>query len=170
MSALISALSEGVCIKVLNSITLDNCDQTANNTQRNGNATFLDTIMIYQSMSGDIDSGTSTFTKNGGTNNLTLVADDQTLTGTIKVGNDSTFALKQINGSTFKGAIDGNITNTAGDTVSTKVGTVSVTLDSTSTWTLTADTYVTSFDGNAANIIANGYTLYVNGVALTGTK
>ena len=215
-ATLLSNLSEGVCIEGLNSITLDNCDLTANNTQRNGNATFLDTIMIYQSMSGDADSGTSTFTMNGGTltsksghvfhvtnthaiitlkgvtidnqdaenillsvcadgwnggtNNATLVADDQTLTGTIKVGNDSTFALKLTNGSTFKGTIDGNITNAAGDTVSTEVGTVSVTLDSTSTWTLTADTYVTSFDGNAANIIANGYTLYVNGVALTGTK
>ncbi len=215
-ATLLSNLSEGVCIEGLNSITLENCDLTANNTQRNGNATFLDTIMIYQSMSGDADSGTSTFTMNGGTltsksghvfhvtnthavislknvtinnqdsenillsvcadgwsggtNNATLKADTQTLTGTIKVGSDSTFALELTNGSSFKGAIDGNITNAAGDTVSTKVGTVSVTLDSTSTWTLTADTYVTSFDGNAANIIANGYTLYVNGVALTGTK
>ena len=39
---------------------------TANNTDTNGNATFYDTIMIYQSMSGDADSGTSTFTMNGG--------------------------------------------------------------------------------------------------------
>ena len=215
-ATLLSNLSEGVCIEGLNSITLENCDLTANNTQRNGNATFLDTIMIYQSMSGDADSGTSTFTMNGGsltsksghvfhvtnthavislknvtinnkdsenillsvcadgwsggTNNATLKADTQALTGTIKVGSDSTFALELTNGSTFKGAIDGNITNAAGDTVSTKVGTVSVTLDSTSTWTLTADTYVTSFNGNASNVIANGYTLYVNGVALTGTK
>ena len=45
-----------------------------------------------------------------------------------------------------------------------------MTLDSTSTWTLTGDSYVTSFTGNAANVISNGYTLYVNGVALTGTK
>ena len=45
-----------------------------------------------------------------------------------------------------------------------------VTLDSTSTWTLTADTYVTSFDGDAASVISNGYTLYVNGVALSGTS
>ena len=57
-----------------------------------------------------------------------------------------------------------------GDTVSTEVGTVNVTLDATSTWTLTGDTYITSFSGNAANVISNGYTLYVNGVALTGTK
>ena len=58
----------------------------------------------------------------------------------------------------------------AGDTVSTEVGTVFVTLDSDSTWTLTGDSYITSFTGDASNVISNGYTLYVNGVALTGTK
>ena len=60
--------------------------------------------------------------------------------------------------------------NAKGETVSTEVGTVSVTLDGTSTWTLTGDSYVTEFSGDAANVIANGYILYVNGVALTGTK
>jgi len=45
-AVLISNLSEGVCIEGLNSITLTDCDLTANNTSRNGNATFLDTIMI----------------------------------------------------------------------------------------------------------------------------
>ena len=39
-----------------------------------------------------------------------------------------------------------------------------------STWTLTGDSYVTECNGSAANVISNGYTLYVNGVALTGTK
>ncbi|HOC32981.1 MAG TPA: hypothetical protein PLH98_14630 [Ruminococcus flavefaciens] len=61
-------------------------------------------------------------------------------------------------------------TNAKGTTVSTDVGTVNVKLDSTSTWTPTADTYITSFDGDASNIVSNGYTLYVNGTALTGTK
>ena len=42
-------------------------------------------------------------------------------------------------------------------------GTVNVTLDDTSTWTLTADSYVTSFTGDLTNITANGYHLYVNG-------
>ena len=65
-AALTSNLSEGVCIEGMNSITLTDCDLTANNTQCNGNATFLDTIMIYQSMSGDADSGTSAFTMTGG--------------------------------------------------------------------------------------------------------
>ncbi len=215
-ATLVSNLSEGVCIEGLNSITLNDCDLTANNTQCNGNATFLDTIMIYQSMSGDADSGTSSFTmtggsltsKNGhvfhvtntnavitlegveivnedadnillsvcadgwsgGSNTATLKATRQKLVGAILVGSDSTLTLELNEGSSFTGYIDGNITNVKGTVVSTEVGTVSVTLDSTSTWTLTGDSYVSEFNGDAANVIANGYTLYVNGVALTGTK
>ena len=65
-ATLVSNLSEGVCIEGKNTITLENCNMTANNTQCNGNATFHDTIMIYQSMSGDADSGTSSFTMTGG--------------------------------------------------------------------------------------------------------
>ena len=65
-ATLVSNLSEGVCIEGLNSIELTDCDLTANNTKCNGNATFLDTIMIYQSMSGDAASGTSSFTMTGG--------------------------------------------------------------------------------------------------------
>ena len=215
-ATLTSNLSEGVCIEGLNSITLNDCDLTANNTQCNGNATFLDTIMIYQSMSGDAASGTSHFTmtggsltsKNGhvfhvtntnavitlngveivnedadnillsvcadgwsgGSNIATLKAIAQKLEGTILVGSDSSLTLELTDGSTFEGSIDGAITNAKGETVSTEVGTVSVTLDSTSTWTMTGDSYVTEFNGDAANIISNGYTLYVNGVALTGTN
>ncbi len=215
-ATLTSNLSEGVCIEGLNSITLNNCDLTANNTKCNGNATFLDTIMIYQSMSGDAASGTSSFTMtggslkslnghvfhvtntsavitlegveivnedadnillsvcadgwSGGSNIAMLKAIAQKLVGAIKVGSDSSLTLELTDGSTFEGSIDGAITNAKGETVSTEVGTVSVTLDSTSTWTLTGDSYVTEFNGHAANVISNGYTLYVNGVALTGTK
>ncbi len=212
-AVLISNMSEGVCIEGLNSITLNNCDLTASNTRRNGNATFLDTIMIYQSMSGDAASGTSQFTMtggsltsksghifhvtntsavitlenveivnedtdnillsvcadgwSGGSNLATLKAVSQKLDGAIKVGNDSGLTLELTDGSSFEGSIDGSITNAEGDTVSTEAGTVSVTLDSTSTWSLTGDSYITEFNGNTANIIGNGYTLYVNGVALT---
>ena len=215
-ATLVSNLSEGVCIEGLNSITLNNCDLTANNTKRNGNATFLDTIMIYQSMSGDAASGTSSFTMTGGSltsksghvfhvtntnavitlsgvaitnsdsanvllsvcddgwsgggNTATLNAKKQTLSGNILVGGNSTLTLNLSDGSSFKGAVSGKITNASGETVSSEVGTVDVTLDASSTWTLTGDSYVTSFTGDAANVISNGYTLYVNGVALTGTK
>ena len=213
---LVSNLSEGVCIEGLNSIELTDCDLTANNTQCNGNATFLDTIMIYQSMSGDADSGTSTFTMtggsltsksghvfhvtntsavinlsdvtitnedaeqvlisvcddgwSGGSNTAVLNAAQQELSGKVLVGDNSTLTLNLSDGSTFKGSISGEITNAKGETVSTEVGTVSVTLDSTSTWTLTGDSYVSEFNGDASNVISNGYTLYVNGTALTGTK
>ena len=215
-ATLISNLSEGVCIEGLNSITLNNCDLTANNTQRNSNAAFLDSIMIYQSMSGDAASGTSSFTMTGGSltsksghvfhvtntsavitlsgvkitnedsdnillsvcddgwsgggNTATLNASKQTLKGAILVGDDSTLTLNLSDSSSFTGYINGKIENASGETVSTEVGTVSVTLDGTSTWTLTGDSHVTSFTGDASNVISNGYTLYVNGVALTGTK
>jgi len=211
-ATLTSNLSEGVCIEGMNSITLENCDMTANNTQMNGNATFLDTIMIYQSMSGDADSGTSAFTMTGGSltslnghmfhvtnthavitlNGVELVNEDdgnvllsvcadgwngagniaelnavgQALAGTILVGDDSSLTLNLTEGSSFEGAISGEITNAKGETVSTEVGEVNVMLDATSTWTLTADTWITSFDGDAANVNTNGFTLYVNGEAM----
>ena len=211
-ATLTSNLSEGVCIEGLNSIELTDCDLTANNTQCNGNATFLDSIMIYQSMSGDAASGTSHFTMtggsltsksghvfhvtntnavitlngveianedddnillsvcadgwSGGSNIAALKAASQELNGAIKVGSDSELTMELTEGSTFEGSIDGAITNANGETVSTETGTVSVTLDETSTWTLTGDSYVTEFNGDAANVITNGYTLYVNGEAL----
>ena len=86
------------------------------------------------------------------------------------MGSDSTLTLNLTDGSVLIGTISGSITNAKGAVVSTQVGTVHVSLDGTSTWTLTADTYVTSFTGDASQVIANGHTLYVNGVALTGTK
>ena len=213
-AVLTSNLSEGVCIEGKNSITLENCSLTADNTQCNGNATFLDTIMIYQSMSGDADSGTSAFTMTGGsltglsghlfhvtnthavitldqvelTNEgsdiLLSVCDDgwngadniaevyasrQALSGTLLVGDNSTLNLSLSDGSVFEGSISGEITNAKGEQVSSSVGTVSVTLDETSTWALTADTWISSFSGNAENVISNGHTLYVNGIALEGT-
>ena len=215
-AVLTSNLSEGVCIEGLNSITLNDCDLTADNTDCNGNATFHDSIMIYQSMSGDADSGTSHFAMTGGSltsknghvfhvtntsavitlegveivnededNILISVCDDgwsggsntakmnasaQSLSGAVLVGSNSSLALNLANGSSFEGYVDGNITNAKGDTVSTEVGNVTVTLDESSTWTLTGDSYVTEFNGNAENVIGNGYTLYVNGTALTGTS
>ena len=41
-ATLVSNLSEGVCIEGKNSVTLENCSLTADNTQRNGHATFLE--------------------------------------------------------------------------------------------------------------------------------
>ena len=86
------------------------------------------------------------------------------------MGSNSKFSLTLTGGSGFTGSISGDIQNSSGAAVSTEVGEVSVTLDATSTWTLTADTYITSFTGSASQVISNGYQLYVDGIALTGTK
>ena len=208
-ATLTSNKSEGVCIEGKNSITLNNCQMTVSNTQRNGHAQFLDAIMIYQSFSGDADSGNSHFTMNGGTltnrkghlfhvtntnaiislNDVKLVNDDpanvllsvcadgwqgasnkatlnashQQLEGTILVGSDSELTLNLADGSTFSGSVNGNITNAAGDTISTDAGTVNVTLGDDCTWNLTADTHITSLTGNTACINTNGHQLFVNG-------
>ena len=214
-ATLVSNLSEGVCIEGKNSVTLENCSLTADNTQRNGHATFLDSIMIYQSMSGDADSGTSAFTMTGGTltslsghmfhvtnthavitlNGVELVnsgsdvllsvCDDgwsgagniaelnavsQALTGTILVGENASLTLSLTEGSSFEGTVSGEIVNAEGTQISENTGTVSVSLDETSTWTLTADTWISSFEGAAGNVIGNGYTLYVDGTALEGIQ
>ena len=88
---------------------------------------------------------------NGG--DVTLTADSQEFTGNILVDEISSLALIMKNGTSYEGAI-----NPDGDG-----GTVDVTLDDDSTWTLTGDSYITSFDGDTSNITANGYHLYVNG-------
>ncbi len=209
-AVLLSNQSEGAVIEGKNSITLTDCTLTANNTKRNSNAAFLDSVMLYQSMSGDADSGTAEFSMTGGRlislsghvfhvtntnavitlsgvsitnedpsnillsvcadgwsgakNIATLTAKQQVLSGTILVGSDSELTLNLSDGSSITCAISGAITNAKGETVSTDVGTVHVTLDATSTWTLTADTYITSFDGNVSQIVTNGFSLYVNGV------
>ncbi len=214
-AVLTSNLSEGVCIEGMNSLVLSNCTLTANNTQTNGNAQFLDAVILYQSMSGDSSEGTSSFAMEGGTlinksghlfhvtnttaeitlsdvtiqdsgdgivlsvcddgwsgasNVATLTLVGQTINGDMLVGDDSTLTLNITESSTFTGAISGDITNAKNSTVSTEVGTVSVTLDDTSKWYLDEDTYIDSFSGTAANVINNGYTLYVNNVALEGTS
>ncbi|MCI5771672.1 MAG: hypothetical protein MR021_02470 [Clostridiales bacterium] len=172
--------------------------------------------MIYQSMSGDADAGTSAFTMtggsltsksghvfhvtnthavitlsgvaitnedadgvllsvcddgwNGGNNHAELAASAQTLEGAVLVGDNATLTMTLTDGTAFTGCITGNIQNSQGATVSTQTGEVSISLDGTSIWTLTADSYITAFSGSAEQVVANGFTLYVNGVALTGTR
>jgi hypothetical protein len=89
----------------------------------------------------------------GAANKATFNAANQQLEGTILVGSDSELALTLTDGSTFTGCIDGNITNAAGKTISTETGKVDVTLGDGCTWNLTADTYITSFTGDASQIV-----------------
>ena len=61
--------SEALVIEGKNSITLENCTVTGNMSDTKGSSSEenVHNVMIYQSMSGDADVGTSTFSMTGGT-------------------------------------------------------------------------------------------------------
>jgi hypothetical protein len=98
--------------------------------------------------------GWGTSGKNGG--QVTFTADSQTMEGIISVDKISTLTMTMQNGTSFTGAI--NPDGAAGE--------VNVTMDDSSTWTLTADSYITSFNGDVSKIVSNGYKVYVNGTAI----
>ena len=202
--------SEAVVVEGLNSVTLTDCTVTGDmqGTYGSNSGENIHNVMLYQSMSGDAETGTSSFSmtggsltsKNGdmfyvtntdsvislsgvalslasGTNLLTVAGNDgsrgwgtagsnggkvtfnldgQTLSGNIAVDSISTLTMNLTKSSNYTGAV-----NSDGTTASS----LSVTLDSTSSWTLTADSYITSFTGNLNNVNLNGHILYVNGVA-----
>ena len=206
-SYLESTASQGVVVEGKNSVTLNNCELIAdNNTKNSDKSDVYQAVMIYQSMSGDATSGTSSFNMTGGsltnangdiffvnntactidlndvkiTNNdsdgiflraeaagwgnsgsnggkVTLTATKQEINGDISVDDVSALNLYLTKESTFAGSI-----NEDG-----KAGEVYVELDSTSTWTLTADSYITSLTCDKGCINLNGHTLYVNGQAYT---
>ena len=93
---------------------------------------------------------------NGGT--VTLNLKNQSVSGSVVVDSISTLAMNLENGSSFVGVVNGEI-----------AGEVTLTLDASSTITLTGDTYVkslTNADATNSNINLNGYKLYVDGVSL----
>ena len=200
--------SEGVVVEGKNSVSLKNCNlvSSMDNTYNGDSSENIHGIMIYQSMSGDAESGTASFSSvdgsitakkgdlfyvtntdceiylqntaltmedtdgvllrvegnnssrgwgtqgaNGGT--VTMTMEKQTLNGDIIVDEISSLDLTMDNGTTFTGT-----TNSSGD-----AGTVNITLSDDSSWTLTGDSYVTSFSGDLSHVTANGYHLYVNG-------
>lgn len=204
--------SEALVIEGLNSITLTDCDVTGNmggTYSKTDTANNVHNVMLYQSMSGDAEQGTSSFSMTGGTlvskngdmfyitntssvitlsgvdlaladgTYLLLVAGNtsergwgtaganggtctfnlsgQTVEGDIMVDAISELTMSIADSSSYTGAINSD---------GTAAGGLSVALDSTSTWTLTGDSYVTQFDGDMANVVTNGYTLYVNGNAM----
>ncbi len=61
-ATLTSTASEGVVVEGKNSVTLNNVTMEATNTKLNSNSETYKAIFIYQSMSGDAEVGTSSFT------------------------------------------------------------------------------------------------------------
>jgi len=109
---------------------------------------------LLQVSGNDSSRGWGTAGSNGG--KCTFTASNQQLDGNIRVDNISTLDLTIKDGSTFTGSINADGTNASA---------MKITLDSTSTWSLTGDSYVTEFNGSMSNVQLNGHTLYVNGVA-----
>lgn len=114
--------------------------------------------MALSAASGTLISAAAGSWGNSGSNggNVVLTADSQVLTGNITADNISTLVLTLRNGSTLTGAINAEKTAKS----------VSLTLDTNSTWTLTADSYLTSLTGvviagsNVTNITGNGHNVY----------
>lgn len=63
-ATLVSKAAEGIVIEGKNSVLIDNCKLTDSNTKLNGLSTTYKNIFLYQSMSGDADTGNSSFTAN----------------------------------------------------------------------------------------------------------
>ncbi|MCM1275897.1 MAG: hypothetical protein NC299_11115 [Lachnospiraceae bacterium] len=119
-------------------ITLENVEFTL------ANDTFL------RVEGNDSSRGWGTVGANGG--DVILNANSQKIGGNIIVDEISSLDLTLSGGSEITGAI--NSENSG--------GTVKVTLEN-STWTLTADSYVSEFNGDISSVAANGHHLYVNG-------
>ena len=98
---------------------------------------------------------------NGG--NVTLNTSNQVIEGDVYIDNISTLAMTMESGSQYTGTING--ANTA--------KTLSVSLDNSSTLTLTGDSYISSLTNavsDNSNINLNGHKLYVNGTEITSTN
>lgn len=129
-------------------VTNTDCEIYLENTELN----LEDTDGVLFRIEGNSGTrGWGTAGSNGGT--VKLTAEKQTLDGEILVDDISSLDLLMENGTVFTGAI-----NASGE-----AGTVNVTLTEESTWTLTEDSYVTSFEGDLSNVTADGHHLYVNG-------
>ena len=110
-----------------------------------------DTFLRIEGNSSSRGWGTSG--ANGG--DVVFTAESQEISGNILVDSISSLDMT-LTDSVFSGAV-----NPDGEG-----GSVKVTLGGNSTWTLTADSYITEFDGDISQITANGFHLYVNGEAV----
>ncbi len=138
-----STTSEGIVVEGQNSVTLNNVSLTADNNQKNSDKSdAYNAVMIYQSMSGDADEGTASFTMNGGTltnkngdiffvNNTVATID---LTNAVITNEDSEglFLRAQAAGWGNEGSNGGNVTLNAknqtidGDMVVDEVSTLNL--------------------------------------------
>ena len=182
--------SEALVIEGKNSITLEDCYVTGNMSDTKGTSSSenVHNVMIYQSMSGDADVGTSVFSMTGGslvgssgdmfyiTNTHCLL----TLSGVNIVNNDADGALLRVvgnsasrgwgtacsNGAQVEFAADGQ--TLAGDIIVDTISTLTMTMKNGSTFTGTINIIDnagggTAVSDNAVVAIENGCTRNLTG-------
>lgn len=182
--------SEALVIEGKNSITLEDCYATGNMSDTKGTSSSenVHNVMIYQSMSGDADVGTSVFSMTGGslvgssgdmfyiTNTHCLL----TLSGVNIVNNDADGALLRVvgnsasrgwgtagsNGAQVEFAADGQ--TLAGDIIVDTISTLTMTMKNGSTFTGTINIIDnaeggTAVSDNAVVAIENGCTRNLTG-------
>jgi hypothetical protein len=145
---LVSEVSEGIVIEGKNKVSIDNCDLIDSNNKLNGKSTTYKNIFLYQSMSGDAESGTSEFTaknsnittNNGDTLYVTNTTASIYLENNTITNNDSTGNFLRIQKDSW-GNIDSNggevtltLTNQKilGNIVVDSISTLNMTLESNS--------------------------------------
>ncbi|MBQ9024559.1 MAG: hypothetical protein IJ105_04980 [Bacilli bacterium] len=145
---LISKASEGVVIEGKNSVELNNVELTDSNTTLNGQSTTYKNIFLYQSMSGDADSGTAEFTSknskittnNGDTLYVTNTTATINLENNTIVNNDSNGNFLRIQKDSWgnSGSNGGNVTlnmtnqDAKGNIVVDSISTLNISLSNSS--------------------------------------
>lgn len=132
-------------------VTNTECDVVLNNVE----LTLARDANLLTVAGNDGSRGWGKAGANGGVCNFTVTS--QIMSGDIAVDSISKLNLSLNESSSYTGAINKD---------GTAAAFLSVTLDSTSTWILTGDSYITEFNGSLDNVITNGYTLYVNNIAV----
>jgi hypothetical protein len=152
--------------------------ENASDAEGGGQSTFIMTGGLLNANSGDIfyvkntvgvvSLTNATLSSNSGAllrvtgsdgrgGKCSLVASNQVLNGDVLIDGASSVDLSLTEGTVFTGSINPSGTS----------GYASLTLDSDSTWILTGDAYLSEFSGKTKNIETNGYTVYVDGSAIT---
>ena len=189
-AALTANHSEALVIEGQNSITLDNCDVSGNMSDTEGTSSDenVHNVMIYQSMSGDAEVGTSSFTMNGGTltsNNGDMFYVTNThctidLTGVTLTNNDSDAYLLNVTGNSAShgwgtaGSNGAQVEFTAddqtldGDIIVDSISTLDLTLSGSSSFTGTINITEnadggTAVDDNAVVTVEEGSTWTLTG-------
>ena len=149
-ASLKATASEGVVIEGKNSVTLDNVTLEDTNNKLNGKSTTYKNIFLYQSMSGDADTGVATFkssnskitTNKGDTLYVTNTKASITLENNTIVNNDTTGNFLRIKKDSWgnTGSNGGEVTLTlknqkvTGNIIVDSISTLDFSLENTSSY------------------------------------